>query len=430
MIDKGSLDKLNQIPGLNVLQRWVQLASKPAIATFVMSAVSLAANVLVFRVVPPAQAGQFVLLVAISQFLSLLSELGQPHLIRRRYIQQQLGYFDWPHDLAGTVFIIAPLALVSSSVAAYAYNFEASYTIVIFFIILSHATVNTCSHILASQQHYLSSNIILRIPNNLLLAVGLLLLCLPEPERFSYLLVAYPGLSLTTMCLSIVIVHRQVRRGTGRIQWAERKQGLAFVISNLSYQLPEEGLLSLAGLFVNTGQIAAVAALSLFLRPFGTLCDILNHILLTELARHEHIRYKQMLWALFALTGFMTLGAVTLFPFTSHWLYAGRYDIFHYLIPLLAVGAALQLIEVLPRSHVIACSNNQTVNRFVAFSTVGALLVTGLALGLILQMGVVGLALGIGGLYGLRAVISFLFSKRLLALQRSLPPTSIQSCET
>jgi O-antigen/teichoic acid export membrane protein len=416
MIDKGLLHRLNQLPIVSRMRRWVQFASNAAVATVLMTMAALAANVLVFRVIPPVQAGQFALLVAISQILSLLAGMGQPILIRRHYAREPLGHFNWLHDLSRTFIIVAPVALAASAVAVYLYKFEFSYGLVIFCAVLSYASINVCSHILASQRHYVSSNVVLRLPNLLLLLVGLLIVLLPEPERFSYLLIGYVSLMTLTVLTALLILRQQVPRGAAHITWGERKQGAAFVVSNLSYQLPEEGLLSLAGLLVSSGQIAAVSALSLFLRPFGTIYDILNHILLTELARREQIHYRQMAWTLLALTAVMAIGAVVLLPFVSSWLYAGRYDAFHYLIPLLVGSVALQLVEVLPRTHIMARGNNQTVNRFITFTTTGTVLGAGITLLFILQFGITGLALGTMLLYCIRVAISAVFSRTVLAL--------------
>lgn len=414
MIDKGFTHKLNQLPIVNSLRGWMQLASGPAMATVLMTTISLAANVLIFRVVPPVQAGQFALLLAISQILSLLASLGQSTVIRRHYGRQPLGHYDWAFDLKRSLLIISPLALVFSGLTAYFYKFEIGHALVMFCVSIGLAVIIMCSQILASQQHYVSSNVILRLPNTLLLLIGLCILLLPEAERFAYLIVGYVSLIVITVVTAIWLVNRQVTRGLAHILWEERKQGIAFVISNLSYQWPEEGLLSLAGLFISTGQIAAVSALSLFLRPFGTGYDILNHILLTELARREQIRYKQMWWALFALTVTMLIGAIVLVPFTSSWLYAGQYDSFHYLIPLLVGGAALQLIEVLPRSHVIARSSNQVVNRFIMFGTANIVLGTVATLAFILNWEAAGLVLGIFLINSIRVIISISFSRALL----------------
>lgn len=428
MVDKGFAYKLNQLPIVNSLRGWVQLASGPAAATVIMTAVALAANVLIFRVVPPAQAGQFALLVAISQILSVLAGLGQPTLIRRNYARQPLGHFDWRQDLQKTFYLVTPLAFGASGLVAYLYQFDVNYWLIILTATLGYVGINTCSQILASQRHYISSNVILRLPNTLLLLIGALISFVGEADRLPYLLAGYLCLIGLTVFISLWLLARKVTRGPLYISWSERKQGLAFVISNLSYQWPEEGLLSLAGLFVSTSQIAAMSALALFLRPFGTMYDVLNHILLTELARRENTRHKQMWWALATLTVTMVVGAIALTPLASHWLYAGRYDAFHYLVPLLAAGSALQLIEVLPRSHVIARSSNQAVNRFIALGTLNIAVGTAVTLIFILKWEVAGLALGIILVYSVRVLISILFSRRLLTPNLSAetdktPPT-------
>jgi O-antigen/teichoic acid export membrane protein len=185
------------------------------------------------------------------------------------------------------------------------------------------------------------------------------------------------------------------------------------MISGLAYQLPEEGLFSLAGTLLAAPELAAVAAFTLFLRPFGMLFDSFNQILLTELARHPRIRYWTMLAALAGLTVGVSLMALLLVPLAAHLLYNGRYDSYQYLVPLLIFSASLQLFEVLGRAFVNARAPLPRVNLFIAIHTGLALAGAAFTLLLVKNMGIIGLALGTALIYVLRNLVSYAFSWQL-----------------
>jgi O-antigen/teichoic acid export membrane protein len=400
----------NAVPAAPTLWRWIKFAGGTTIVTVIMSAGSLASNVLVYRLLPAEQAGQFALLIALSQSLALVAGLGQHNLIRRIYSLRPLGTFDWPRDLLQTLLLVAPVAALGSFVAGLVYRLDFWRAGFVFVASLSFIASWAIGSMLASQQKYVWSNALLRLPYNLLLVVLVPIAAIPDSNRLAYIVLSQAAVMLLSIILGLLLLRRLVPPGDARIPLPDRRHGLVFLTSSVAYQLPEEALIAIAGAFMPPEQLAAVAALVLFLRLFGMSYDILSHILVTELARRERIRYRQMLVALLALGGMMSAGALLLLPFLSSWLYGGRYDAYHFLIPWLVLSAALQLMEVLPRSHILGRAPDAMMRRYVAIHALIVVLGAAVTVGMIFRWGLLGLAMGTAGLYLARNAASYYFS--------------------
>ncbi len=413
MNSQGQRNNLLEFPAVGTLWRWTKLASGPTGATLLPSIATLTSSVLIFRLLPQAQAGEFALLIAIAQTLSLLAGLGQGTLLRRLYGLQPFGHFDWRRDLCRTLLLTAPVASALSLIVNRIYNFNAGHTLFIFTATLGIITLANISQILSSQRHYVWGSMLARLPYSLLLVVMLPIAFVFEGARLRYVMISYLTLTLLATALGILLLRRFVRCGAAHVTLPERRQGIAFIITSLTYNLPEEGLFSIAGMLLDSSQLAVIAALSLFLRPFGVLYDALSQILLTELARHERPRYGRMFIALFGLSGAMAAGAIVLIPPVASLLYAGRYNAFFSLVPWLVAGAAMQLVEVLPRSQITARADNRRLNSYVGAHALIAVFGIGLAVGLITRTGLFGLAQGITLIYFTRNVASYYLSFRL-----------------
>lgn len=395
------------------LWRWAKFASGPTGATALLSLTTLAANVLIFRLLAQQQAGRFALLTALAQTLALLTGLGQGNLTRRMYSLQPLGHFNWPRDLAQTTLIVVPLAALASLVCNAVYGLSLNGLVFVFANIVTLILVTNLSQMLGSQRQYIAGSVLLRLPYNLLFLTLLPFAFIPAESQLNYLGVALVGCNLVTVGVGLFCLWRTTRPGSIAITTRDRVQGIAFMISGLAYQIPEEGLFSLAGTILAAPQLAAVAAFTLFLRPFGMLFDSLNQILLTELARRSQLRYRSMLAALAGLTAIAGVGALVGVPLAAHIFYNGRYDSYQYLSPILILGAALQLLEVLGRAHINARAPLRRVNLFVGVHTLVALGGAAFTLVLVKEWGVVGLALGTMGIYIVRNLVSYAFSWQL-----------------
>lgn len=406
------------------LWRWAKFASGPTGATALLSVTTLGANVLIFRLLPQAAAGQFALLTALAQTLALLTGLGQSNLIRRMYSLQPLGHFNWPRDFLQTALLILPLTILASLICNYLYSFSLRASAFLFFNTLTLILVTTLSQMLGSQRQYIVGSVLLRLPYNLLFLALLPFAFVPAASQLAYLAIALLACNLITIGLGAFALWRTTRPGSVAITTHDRVQGVAFMVSGLAYQLPEEGLFSLAGILLAAPELAAVAAFTLFLRPFGMLFDSLNQILLTELARRPRFQYWTMFAALAGLTVCAGLGTVLLVPFAAHLLYNGRYDSYQYLVPLLVLSAALQLFEVLGRAFINARAPLRRVNLFIAIHTVLALVGAAITLLLVKNLGVIGLALGTVTIYIVRNLVSYTLSWQLarqLAAQTQSP---------
>jgi hypothetical protein len=400
----------NALPSPPALWRWIKFAGGTTVVTLFMSAGSLASNILVFRLLPATAAGQFALLIALAHTLSFIAGLGQPNLIRRLYSLQPLGHYDWRRDLLWTLLLVVPVTAAGSLAASLLYGWTAGQAGFVFVAGVSLIAIMTLSSMLASQQQYVWSNALPRLPYNLLLVALVPIAAISEPNRLAYVLFSQTAILLASVTLGLLLLRRLMPPGAAHILLPQRRYGLVFLTSSVAYQLPEEGLIALAGMFVPPGQLAAVAALVLFLRLFGMSYDILSHILVTELARRDRIRYRQMLVSLLALAAGMSVGALVLVPVVSSWMYGGRYDAYHSLVPWLVVSAALQLVEVLPRSHIFARAPDRVMSRYVAIHALIALLGAAVTVAMIIRLGILGLAIGNAGLYLARNLASYCFS--------------------
>ncbi len=395
------------------LWRWAKFAGGPTGATALLSVTTLAANVIIFRLMAEDQAGRFALLTALAQTLALLTGLGQGNLLRRLYSLHPIGHFNWPRDLAQTAFIVGLLAAGATVVATYIYRFSLTAALFVFGVTFSLIIITVLSQILGSQRRYIIGSVLLRLPYNLLFLALLPFPFIPPDRQLVYLGISLLGCNTLTVIIGLLSLWRNVPPGAAHVTNQNRAQGVAFMVSGLSYQLPEEGLFSLAGTLLAAPELAAIAAITLLMRPFGMLFDSLNQILLTELARRPQLRYWPMAAALAGLTLAAGLVAVLLGPFAVHLLYNGRYDSFQYIIPLLVLSPALQLAEVLGRAHVNARAPLRQVNFFVLVHTALALAGAVLTFELIRQWGVVGLVAGTALIYIARNLISYSFSLRL-----------------
>lgn len=389
------------------LWRWARFASGPTGATALLSVTTLAANVLIFRLLPPEQAGRFALLTALAQTLALLTGLGQGNLIRRMYSLKPLGYFNWPRDLLQTSMLVAPLVGLATLICYFIYTLSPLAASFVLFVTLTLILVNNLSQMLGSQRHYIAGSVLLRLPYNLLFLALLPFAYIPTASQLAYLALALIACNGITVGIGLFTLWQKTQPGLVSITTRDRIQGLAFMVSGLAYQLPEEGLFSLAGTLLPTPELAPVAAFTLFLRPFGMLFDSLNQILLTELARRPRFQFWTMWAALMGLTVCVGLGAAFLVPVAAHILYNSRYDSTQYLIPLLTLSASLQLCEVLGRAFINARAPLRRVNFFITVHTVLALGGAAFTLLLVKNLGVIGLALGAVTIYILRNLVSY-----------------------
>jgi O-antigen/teichoic acid export membrane protein len=410
------LSPFSRLPNLKTLQKWLLFAGKPAGVTIILSVTTLAANVLIFRLLTPAQAGQFSLLVAIAQTLAIVAGLGQSTVLRRFYSHSLPGHYDWFADLFQTLALTLPVILAGSFVVYYLYALDLWQAAFVCIVSLGINTIALLGHIYSSQQHYVWGSVLVRLPFNILLAGMLPMLVLPQSSRFIYLTVTFSIILGAVLLFGLIAALRKMPRGSARLTQNERRWGASFLISGLTYQLPEEGLFSIAGLLVSPAQLAAVAAFTLLLRPFGLLYDTLNQLLITELGRRPQTWLRPMALALFGLaigTGIVVMLAA---PIVSDGLYGGQFNSYLFLVPFLVTGAALQLAEVLGRTYITVMANHRTLFRFVTMNVLIAVLGTGLAIALIVRTGIIGLALGIIAIYLCRNLVTYSLS---LTVKRS-----------
>jgi O-antigen/teichoic acid export membrane protein len=93
-------------------------------------------------------------------------------------------------------------------------------------------------------------------------------------------------------------------------------------------------------------------------------------------------------------------------------IYADQYTDHIFLMYWLVLAMGLYMIEVLPRSNIIARGSTKVVNRFIGAQVLATLVGSGLSIYLITTYGTLGIAQGMIVLFGLRSLISYGFFAR------------------
>jgi len=139
-------------------------------------------------------------------------------------------------------------------------------------------------------------------------------------------------------------------------------------------------------------QIAALTALAILLRPFNLLREIITQMMTVEFARNPALNKKFAFWGIWGLGTILGVLAVLLVPLVVSIVYGGRYDQYLNLVLPLSVSGALVILEILPKSFLIARVQGRTVNQFAGCQVLIALLGIGLGIVLGIKGGVVGIA--------------------------------------
>lgn len=391
------------------LAEWLRLIGSTTIATAAIAGLSLMANILIFRFLPPSSAGLFALLAAISQSAALLIGCGQPSLITRLYSLEPIGSFDWWGDLVTSLGLALPLVAAVVLAGSYFYSLEAGYALLLGAFTGGSLALMHLSKILNTQRRYVAGSILLRLPNSLLLVGAILAPLLRVEHRLAAILTAQLLTIVLSIGLALIIMMKKLPLGRRRITLKDRLQGLMFVVSNTAASAPFDGMIVAAGLFLDRELIAVFAALFALLRPALLLYNILNQVFLTELARGPKAQYAHLMLWILASAAVFSLGSAIVVPTIASWVYDRQYDRYAYLIPLMATSVGLYLIEVLPRSIVFARARLTVLNRFVLVHALVALVGIGVGIVLIIRQGLTGLAQAAALVVLLRVAVSYSF---------------------
>lgn len=388
---------------------WLKLIGTPVLVTGGIASLTYIANILIFRFLPPADAGLYAILLAASQTIALVAGLGQPSLLTRLYITAPLHHYDWLRDLVSTLGLLAPIILVSTFIVRHIYRLSFVYSVILSLLALGSLTAAFGSKIFHSQRHYTIGSLLLRLQNGLAILAIPLLPLFPASARLTFALVAQTLVVGVGVVIEFVLLLKMVPRGSAQIHLQERLQGLAFLAINFSAMFPTDGLLAVSGALITREHFASFAALFALFRPFLLVYNILNQVFLTELARRQAINYWRLIAGLWAGAGVLCVGSLIVLKPLAFLIYADQYTNSIFLIYWLALAMGLYMIEVLPRSNVIARCSTKVVNRFIGAQVLATLVGSGLSIYLIDIHGTLGIAQGMIVLFGLRSLVSYGF---------------------
>src|SRR3989304_7664639 len=177
-------------PGLAPRQGRTALGGATAVAAFA-TLFTLLANVLILRLLPVDQAGQYALLTALVPVLALIGGLGQPGLLMRRYSLRPPGHFDWAADALRTLaFSLPGLGLcVPAAVMLYPLSLGSIAFLAAAAPLLVMA--QSAASLLNAPRFYLGSTLLVRLPNSLMILPALLALLAPNRAELGVFLGAH-----------------------------------------------------------------------------------------------------------------------------------------------------------------------------------------------------------------------------------------------
>jgi O-antigen/teichoic acid export membrane protein len=390
-------------------KRWAGIAFAPFALTASAGVLTLVGTTLLFRALPTDEAGRLALSLALLEILGLLGSLGLPNMITRLYGAAGRDAFDWPLDLAGTAALaVIPVTIgVLATSAVYDLPSGTLSFLVIGAILL--VAINTGCFMLNAHGHYIWSSLLLRLSSAMLIVPGTWTFVAGNSTRLVPLLLFYSsGLALTLMIL-IWLLSRHLSRGSRRITLSQRLEATVFLASTGMSFLPDQGITAIAGALLRPETLALYAAMAVFARPFKLGTNILSMIMTPELVRRRRARYLNLTLGLWSLALLSSLGIALLGPGVAHWVYGGRYDGGLGLLPFLALGGALQLTVVLPRSDLGGRAPMALLRRlFLALAAVFGLLAI-LSAFMITTLGILGIAIAALALQVSRTLITYVY---------------------
>lgn len=396
-------------------RRWLRVMGTTVGSTAVASAASLAASTILLRVLPTEDAGAFALLSTLVQTIILIGGLGQSSLIIRLYSQQPLGHYNWRHDLSLVTLVTFPAILALSLIMIRVYVLDMLPATYLLLAGLAGSLILCAGQMLNSQRHYQWGNVLLRLPNSLMLLPAAAIFVLLPLRRLDITLSTQIVTYLLTIGISLLLLWRRTRRGSAVIRARQLGQGLIFVASVSSTVIADQVLLSAAGFSVTAGDLAAFAALSLLFNPVQLLQNVFSKVLITEFAREKSVNYRRIVVQLGVVCLVLVTAATLVLPPIARWLYAGRYDSAFFLIIWLGLANGLDLAEVIPRSYIFGVAPTRVLNRFILAQVIIAVIGLAAGIALIVQYGILGVAVGAALIFVLRLVISYGFFLRSLS---------------
>jgi O-antigen/teichoic acid export membrane protein len=330
---------------------------------------------LLYRQLPVREAGLMALLLSLSDILGILALLGLGSVITRLYSAAGPGVFDWRRDLLRTAGYLTPAVALAVWGVSNIYDFTVEIVAYLFLLTVLGSLLGATYSMLNSQGHYAWSAFLVRAPNSALLIPGLAGLWLASSVRLGEALAVYLGATLIALLIGIAILLRVLPAGARRISGRERLNGAVFMGTLVTDLLPDQGLIAVAGKILPLGQVAAFAAVAIFIRPFRLVRGILAMILTPDLLRYRRASYRKLVTGVWTLALLCGLATAVLIPPLASRFYGDRYQEAIGWIPIMALAGVL-LVGVVPaRSDLAARSPIGTMGGF-ALAYFGSMMVS------------------------------------------------------
>ncbi|MCB0158659.1 MAG: hypothetical protein KDD83_11060, partial [Caldilineaceae bacterium] len=206
------------------------------------------------------------------------------------------------------------------------------------------------SQVLQAERHYALGNVLVRLPNAVLLGLLAPIFVGRHPLTLGGAVTLRILAALIACAIGTVWLFSKTTRGADIIGRDQRSQGRDYLALSATSLMTNEGVIVLAGLVLPPVQMGAFAALMILTRPLHMLQLVVVQVLSVEIAQRK---WTPNLWEYggFVVAAVMgTAVGIVIFPAAIHWLYAGRYDDYGWLAVPLMLSATLTLLEAWPRA--------------------------------------------------------------------------------
>ena len=337
------------LPSLQWGQRWWVFAPP-----FLMMALAVGANVLIgvglARLLEPTALGKYMVLIAASGTVSLFGSRGQPMLTKRLYALQAPGTYDWLRDLGNGLRYSAPVLAGVLAGAILLYRLPMNEALQLALLVPLSLVLLFVSQVLQAERHYALGNVLVRLPNAVLLGLLAPIFVGRHPLTLGGAVTLRILAALIACAIGTVWLFSKTTRGADIIERDQRSQGRDYLALSATSLMTNEGVIVLAGLVLPPVQMGAFAALMILTRPLHMLQLVVVQVLSVEIAQRK---WTPNLWEYggFVVAAVMgTAVGIVIFPAAIHWLYAGRYDDYGWLAVPLMLSATLTLLEAWPRA--------------------------------------------------------------------------------
>lgn len=393
---------------LETAGRWSRLTAGPAIANTAASLLTLAGTALLYRTLAADDVGLLALYFSLLEVSSTIATLGFTTVVTRRYSRPQKAERDWPVDLAITAALSLPLSILTSLAARLLYDLPfylaAALAAVTALIVVHHVAV----FMLNARRHYLSSGLLLRLPNALLILAALLILLAPALASLQWVIPLHAAASVLSLLIALRLLWSRVERGPLRVSWQQRKDGFVFLANSGSAMLASEGPIVLAGVLVEPAVLATFAAMAILLRGYKLVSGILGMVMTPELVHSQRSDIRRLFLGVSLVAALSFAGPLLLAPPVLDWIYGGRFQAGLSLIPLIALTGALNLFGVLPRSDLLGGASQTIINRYVLLQLLASAVGTLASAFFIAAYGATGIATAFVLVAVLRIVVTFI----------------------